>query len=107
MTEASWSPLYLSQTIQAVEILSTSGKNPLEKWKTQGTIAKSFDNTLKSYIYSIDGQSKLQIPKDEKDFLGLIQPFLVFQIFIPLGKNIHIEVGITDASKVSLVCKWP
>jgi len=39
----------------AVEILSTSGKNPLEKWKTSGTIAKSFDSALKSYIYNLDG----------------------------------------------------
>jgi len=37
------------------------------------------------------------MPKDEKEYLGLIQPFLIFQIFIPVGKNLHIEVGITDS----------
>ena len=56
----------------AVEVLSTSGKNPLEKWKTQGSITKSFDSLIKGYIYSLDGQAKIQIPKDEKDHLGLI-----------------------------------
>jgi hypothetical protein len=42
------------------------------------------------------------VPKEDKDLLGLIQPFLVFQIQIPLGKNLHIEVGITDSAKVNL-----
>lgn len=39
----------------AVEVLSTSGKNPLEKWKTQGSITKSFDSLIKGYIYTLDG----------------------------------------------------
>lgn len=86
----------------AVEILTVSGKNPLEKFKTTGTISKTFDSAMKGYIFTLDGQSKISLPKDEKEMLGLIQPFLVLQIFIPLGKNIHIEVGITDSSKVSL-----
>eukprot|EP00347_Sterkiella_histriomuscorum_P019798 403340256 len=83
----------------AVEVLTVSGKNPLEKWKTTGTIGKPFESTMKGYIFTLDGQSKIQVPKDEKESLGLIQPFLVLQIFIPLGKNLHIEVGITDSSK--------
>ncbi len=85
----------------AVEIFSTSGKNPLEKWKTTGSIQKVFDSEMKGYIYTLDGQSKIQLPKDDKEQLGLIQPFLVFQIYIPLGKNLHIEVGVTDSAKVS------
>lgn len=61
-----------------MEILSTSGKNPLEKWKTQSNIAKTFDSAMKGYIFTLEGQAKIQIPKEEKETLGLIQPFLVF-----------------------------
>lgn len=62
----------------AVEIFTITGKNPLEKWKTTGSITKSFDNTMKGFIYTLDNTAKMQLPKDEKEFLGLIQPFLVF-----------------------------
>jgi hypothetical protein len=63
----------------AVEVFSTSGKNPMEKWKVSGSISKVFDSEMKGYIYNLDGQAKMQIPKDDlKDHLGLIQPFLVF-----------------------------
>ena len=85
----------------AVEVFSTTGKNPLENWKVGGAPSKVFDQTIKGYIYTLDGQAKIQVPKEDKDLLGLIQPFLVFQIQIPLGKNLHIEVGITDSAKVS------
>lgn len=84
----------------AVEVLTTSGKNPLEKWKVTGTPQKVFDSLMKGYIYNIDGQAKIQVPKDDKEILSLIQPFLVLQIYIPMGKNLHIEVGLTDSAKV-------
>lgn len=84
----------------SVEVFTTSGKNPLEKWKVTGTVSKVFDSAVKGYIYNLDGQSKIQIPKDDlKESLGLIQPFLVLQIYIPVGKNLHIEVGVTDSTK--------
>jgi len=56
---------------------------------------------MKGSIYNIEGATtKLQIPASEKDGLGLLQPFLVFQINNPSGKNIHIEIAVTDADKV-------
>jgi hypothetical protein len=85
----------------AVEVFTTSGKNPLEKWKVNGRPTKVFDSQMKGYIYNLDGQAKISVPKDDKETLGLIQPFLVLQIYIPMGKNLHIEVGLTDAAKVS------
>ena len=56
---------------------------------------------MKGYIYNLDGQAKISVPKEDKESLGLIQPFLVLQIYIPVGKNLHIEVGLTDAAKVT------
>ncbi len=87
----------------AVEVFTTSGKNPLEKWKVNGQPIKVFDSQMKGYIYNLDGQAKISVPKDDKETLGLIQPFLVLQIYIPMGKNLHIEVGLTDAAKASYI----
>lgn len=43
----------------AVEIFSTTGKNPLENWKTSGSPSKVFDQSIKGYIYTLDGQAKI------------------------------------------------
>ena len=40
----------------AVEVFSTSGKNPLQHWKVSGTPpTKVFDSTIKGYLYNLDG----------------------------------------------------
>ncbi len=56
----------------AVEVFSTTGKNPLEGRKVSGNPTKVFDSTIKGYIYTLDGQAKIQVPKDDKDLLSLI-----------------------------------
>jgi hypothetical protein len=43
----------------AVEVFSTTGKNPLEKWKVSGPVTKAFDNNIKGYLYTLDGQAKM------------------------------------------------
>lgn len=44
----------------AVEVFSTSGNNPLEKWKVSGgTLQKTYDKLVKGYIYGLDGQQKM------------------------------------------------
>lgn len=67
-----------------VEVLGTQGSNPLSLWKICGpqkNVTKQYDKPLKSYIYiSSGGGCKLQIPKDDKSSLGLVQPFLVLQV---------------------------
>jgi len=87
----------------AVEIMSTIGKDPLKNFKVDGgpkNVKKVFDKDMKGSIYYIDGaQTKLQIPPTEKESLGLLQPFLVFQIYIPQGKPLHIEIAVTDIDK--------
>lgn len=42
---------------------------------------------------------KLQIPRDEKHSLGLIQPFLVMQLYIPNGKSFTFEINLTDGTR--------
>ena len=63
----------------AVEVLTEKGKNPLEKWKVEGAkIQKVFDKEMKGSIFVMANSSKLQIPGDEKQLLGLMQHFIVF-----------------------------
>lgn len=56
----------------AVEVFSPQGKNPLENWKITGNVQKSFDKEVKGSVWTLEGQSKIQLPNNDKDFLGLI-----------------------------------
>eukprot|EP00742_Colponemidia_sp_Colp-10_P003627 GILJ01003861.1.p1 GENE.GILJ01003861.1~~GILJ01003861.1.p1 ORF type:complete len:847 (+),score=73.44 GILJ01003861.1:39-2543(+) len=84
----------------AFEIFSTQGSNPVALWKVTAGIQKVLDKTVKGYVYSIDGtQSRMQLPKDEKKGLGLVQPHLIFQIYLPVGRPLTLEVGVSDSGK--------
>ncbi|XP_007469084.1 PREDICTED: uncharacterized protein C3orf67 homolog [Lipotes vexillifer] len=89
-----------------VEIFSAQGKNPGAKWKILGSpsvIWKEFDKEVKSFVFVLEGSSqtnKIQLPKENKQILGLIQRFLVLQIYIPLGQDFATELLITDLRNI-------
>ncbi|XP_068414856.1 protein CFAP20DC isoform X6 [Eschrichtius robustus] len=89
-----------------VEIFSAQGKNPGAKWKILGSpsvIWKEFDKEVKSFVFILEGSSqtnKIQLPKENKQILGLIQRFLVLQIYIPLGQDFSTELLITDLRNI-------
>ncbi|XP_012576114.1 PREDICTED: uncharacterized protein C3orf67 homolog isoform X3 [Condylura cristata] len=89
-----------------VEIFSAQGKNPGARWKIIGSpsvIWKEFDKEVKSFVFVLEGSSqtnKIQLPKENKQFLGLIQRFLVLQIYIPLGQDFSTELLITDLGNI-------
>ena len=57
----------------AVEVLSFQGKNPLEKWKNEGgSINKAYCKETKSSVFTLGSTSKIQLPTDEKQPLGLL-----------------------------------
>ncbi|XP_051985695.1 protein CFAP20DC-like [Xyrauchen texanus] len=80
-----------------VDIFSAQGKDPVAKWKLYGrkpSITKVFDKELKGFVYSLEGSGqthKMQLPKDGKIALGLIQKFLILQVNVPLGKDFSTE----------------
>ncbi|KAM8759251.1 protein CFAP20DC isoform 1-T1 [Rhynchonycteris naso] len=90
----------------SVEIFSAQGKNPGSKWKILGSpsvIWKEFDKEVKSFVFVLEGSSqtnKIQLPKENKQILGLIQRFLVLQIYIPLGRDFSTELLITDLGNI-------
>ncbi|KFP87775.1 Uncharacterized protein C3orf67, partial [Acanthisitta chloris] len=89
-----------------VEIFSAQGKNPGAKWKILGTpsaIWKEYDKELKGFVFILEGNSqinKMQLPKETRQTLGLIQQFLTLQIFVPLGKGFSTELLITDLGNI-------
>ncbi|KAM9186336.1 protein CFAP20DC isoform 2-T2 [Dugong dugon] len=89
-----------------VEIFSAQGKNPAAKWKIFGSpsvIWKEFDKEVKSFVFVLEGSSqtnKIQLPKENKQILGLIQRFLVLQIYVPLGQDFSTELLITDLGNI-------
>uniref|UniRef100_A0A8C5QEA4 CFA20 domain-containing protein n=1 Tax=Leptobrachium leishanense TaxID=445787 RepID=A0A8C5QEA4_9ANUR len=89
-----------------VEIFSSQGKDPVAKWKlcgSQSAIFKDFDKEVKSFVFVLEGSSqtnKMQLPKENKQMLGLIQRFLVLQVHIPLGQDFSAELLITDLTNI-------
>ncbi|KAM9483374.1 protein CFAP20DC [Clarias gariepinus] len=84
-----------------VEVFSAQGKDPVAKWKISGqsSVIKMFDKEIKGFLYSLEGSSqthRMQLPKDGKTALGLIQTFLVLQVNIPPGKDFSTELLVTD-----------
>lgn len=80
-------------------MLTTQGKNPLEKCKVDGKqVTKSYDKDMKGYIFTMGQTSKISMPSDENKLgLGLTQQFVVFQIYLSVGQHLHIELAITDS----------
>ncbi|KAM6197798.1 protein CFAP20DC isoform 3-T4 [Sarcoramphus papa] len=89
-----------------VEIFSAQGKNPGAKWKIFGSpsaIWKEYDKEVKGFVFVLEGSSqinKMQLPKETRQTLGLIQQFLTLQIFVPLGQDFSTELLITDLGNI-------
>ncbi|KAM6414071.1 protein CFAP20DC [Rhynochetos jubatus] len=89
-----------------VEIFSAQGKNPGAKWKIFGNpsaVRKEYDKEVKGFVFVLEGSSqinKMQLPKETRQTLGLIQQFLTLQIFVPLGQDFSTELLITDLGNI-------
>ncbi|XP_068567805.1 protein CFAP20DC [Cebidichthys violaceus] len=86
-----------------VEVFSGQGKDPVAEWKLCGgpsAIHKEYNKEVRGFVYCLEVGSrtvKMQIPKNEKMSLGLLQRFLVLQVNIPEFKDFSIELVITDS----------
>jgi hypothetical protein len=74
----------------------------VKNWKFTGKIAKEYDSSIKGYVNILNagGISKMQIPPNDKTTLGIVQSYIVFQIFLFSPKAFGIEIAISDTSKV-------
>ncbi|XP_077982814.1 protein CFAP20DC-like [Glandiceps talaboti] len=84
------------------EVFSAQGKDTISKWKVVGSasaVKKVYDKDVKSYVVVVEGGSattRIQMPKDNKISLLLIQRYLVLQLMVPLGQDFSIELSIID-----------
>ncbi|KAM6060493.1 protein CFAP20DC isoform 3-T5 [Theristicus caerulescens] len=53
-----------------------------------------------SYMERSSQINKMQLPKETRQTLGLIQRFLTLQIFVPLGQDFSTELLITDLGNI-------
>ena len=85
----------------SVELLSATGSNPLADWKVTGRPKKVYDKACKGYVFVLEGASttRLQLPKDERQPLGLQQPFFVLQGLIPQGRAFLLELHVLDQKR--------
>ncbi|XP_046548599.1 protein CFAP20DC-like [Haliotis rubra] len=83
------------------EIFSAQGKDSTSHWKLQnGTgIKKLYEKEVKGYVYTLEGTSattRIQLPRDSRHSLTLIQRYLVLQLYLVKGQEFSIELGVTD-----------
>ena len=88
-----------------MEILSVQGKDLTSKCKILGTSInggqREFDKSIKSNVLILEGEStrtKVVIPKDEKQTLCILQPFLIIQLFVAAGVGFSLEAVVLDSS---------
>lgn len=79
-----------------------SEKESKKNWKSIGPVMSEFDQSLKGYVLSLinGGVSKIQIPKSEKNLLGIVQPYVALQIYLHSSKSFSMEISISDITKV-------
>ncbi|CAM9866448.1 unnamed protein product, partial [Discosporangium mesarthrocarpum] len=84
----------------AVEILSSTGRDPTAAWKLTGKVARVYDKTVKGYVLVLSGgaSTRIQLPPQAKGALGLRQRFLVLQVYVHASaeKPFSLELGVTD-----------
>jgi hypothetical protein len=84
-----------------VDVFGASGSNPTANWKVQGPVEKVYDKSVKGYVFRCEGgpSARMQLPKDDRRTLGLVQPYLVLQICVPAGKPFALELSISDTAR--------
>ena len=89
------------QTGGSLELYNPTNRDLLENWNFIGKCKKVYDKSAKSYMHLLDtgGLSRMNIPKDNKTPLAIIQGHVVFQIYLFSQKNFSIEISITDTQK--------
>ena len=85
----------------SVEVFSAGGSNPTSNWKMSGAVQRVYDKSVKGYIFHCEGgpSAKMQLPKDERRLLGLVQPYLVLQLLVPASKPFALELSVSDTTR--------
>ena len=79
-----------------VEVLTAAGKDPGKNWTLTSAIHKTYDATVKGFVFNIGSPSttNMRTPPSSKDTLGLTQRYLVVQCRFETNKAAGVEVGV-------------
>lgn len=82
-------------------LLSITDKDSVKNWAvTSGGLKKAYDKTAKGYVYVLDTQTRLQLPRDtRRTELYLLQQNLLLQVKILDKKSFNLEIVFTDEAK--------
>ena len=89
------------QTGGSLELYNPNNKELMNNWTFVGKSRKVYDKSVKSYMQLLDtgGLSKMKMPKDNVS-LGIVQGYVVFQIYLFSQKNFSIEISFSDTQKI-------
>eukprot|EP00042_Codosiga_hollandica_P031773 m.195579 g.195579 ORF g.195579 m.195579 type:complete len:657 (+) comp53724_c0_seq2:105-2075(+) len=83
----------------SVEVFSAQGSNPLSAWRTHGKpLQKELDKEVKGIVFVVDGAAALSAPKEEKQTLGLLQRYVIFQLLVPQGRDFTLSLLVSDST---------
>jgi hypothetical protein len=60
------------------------------------SLKKYYDKTTKTYLYHLKDNQKISLPGNEHSELGLHSKYLVMHVFVDVGENWGVELGVTD-----------
>lgn len=81
------------------EIFSSQNKKSLLSCLFHGKVDHSFDQTCKGYVISLNA-ANLKTPRNSRDSLQVVHPFVVFQLFIQKNKPFTFELVTADSQGV-------
>ena len=81
-------------------VFKSSGSKPLERCLSNGSVSRVYDKTSKGYVLALSGgrSTNVHFPKKKTASLGLTptRPYLVLQVYVPIGRPFTSEVIISD-----------
>jgi hypothetical protein len=81
-------------------VFKSSGSKPLERCLSSGSVSRVYDKTSKGYVLALSGgrSTNVHFPKKKTASLGLTstRPYLVLQVYVPVGRPFTCEVVISD-----------
>ena len=74
------------QSGKSLDILTTQ---TADNWKCTGSAKQVYDKSALGYVINLDTHTNgvFQLPKTDKNSLGIVMPYVVFQIYIPSGRS--------------------
>lgn len=86
-----------------ISLLEIKGQAAAQGWNMKkANITRNYNKEMKTYVLDVDGPvgSKITMPEaPEKQGLGITQPFLLMQLFVPKDQTFSLNLGVADCSK--------